>query len=125
MHSKGKGDVAVARAVAYYTIKGLQVLLPLGDRQKYDLVVDDGVSFCKVQCKYSSVIKDSGGYEIALRVQGGNKSCYTSRLYRSGDFDRLFVVTAGEKMYDIPASFAFDRNSIVVGGKLYTEYEVK
>ena len=124
MKTKDKGDRAVAQAIAYYTDKGDQVLLPFGDRQKYDLVVDDGIAFRKVQCKYSSVIKNSGTFEVSLRTMGGNQSFHTATKYKAGDFDLLFAMLSDGRKYEIPASICLDRNSITLGGNLYSEFEI-
>lgn len=46
-----RGEVCRAQVVAALTLQGKTVLLPLGDFQRYDLVIDDGVRFLRVQCK--------------------------------------------------------------------------
>ena len=45
------GEVCRAQIIAALTLQGKTVLLPLGDFQRYDLVVDDGGRFLRVQCK--------------------------------------------------------------------------
>jgi hypothetical protein len=93
MTSKDKGDIAVSQAVAYYSSRGIPVLLPFGDKNKYDIVIEDTDGFKKIQCKYTTVIKKSGGYEVPMRVCGGNQSRLTSASYKAGDFDIMFVTT--------------------------------
>jgi hypothetical protein len=41
MNSKQKGDIALAKAIAYYIEAGYEVLLPIGDKRPYDLVIED------------------------------------------------------------------------------------
>lgn len=49
--TKAKGDVSEACVVAALVKKGKVVLKPLGDRQRYDLVIDDNGRFIRVQVK--------------------------------------------------------------------------
>src|SRR5262249_16316917 len=39
------------------TLQGKTVLLPLGDYQRYDLVVEDAGEFLRIQCKMGRLIK--------------------------------------------------------------------
>ncbi len=72
MNTKEKGGLAVAKAIQHYIFLGNEVLLPMGDKKPYDLVVDCG-QLKKVQCKYTTYCpKDN--YVVPLRVMGGNQS---------------------------------------------------
>ncbi|MCI0704490.1 MAG: group I intron-associated PD-(D/E)XK endonuclease [Planctomycetia bacterium] len=51
------GEVCRAQIIAALTLQGKTVLLPLGDFQRYDLVIDDGGRFLRVQCKVARLIK--------------------------------------------------------------------
>lgn len=48
---KEVGDIAVAKVLGSLLQKGYAVLLPFGDSQRYDLVLDRGGVLSKVQCK--------------------------------------------------------------------------
>jgi hypothetical protein len=48
---KEVGDNSVAQILATFKDTGLVVLLPFGDNCRYDLVVDEGDNFIRVQCK--------------------------------------------------------------------------
>lgn len=124
MKSKEKGDVCVGQAIAYYLSKQCEVLLPVGDKQKYDIVVDEAGALKKVQCKYTSHIPD--GYYIApLRVMGGNQTYYSSRRYRQEDFDILFVMTAEGAIYEIPHGFVAGNKCSISLGPKYEQFKVK
>lgn len=103
LNTKSKGDIAVADAISFYTRSGHQVLLPFGDKQKYDLVVDVDGSFLKVQCKFTSQRNASGTHLVPLRVLGGNRSRTINYTYREGDFDLLYVLTDDGKRYVVPS----------------------
>ena len=50
------GEVSRTQVIAALTLHGKIVLLPLSDYQKYDLVVDDGGRFLRVQCKTGKLV---------------------------------------------------------------------
>jgi hypothetical protein len=45
------GEVCRTQIIAALTLQGKTVLLPLGDFQRYDLVIDERGRFLRVQCK--------------------------------------------------------------------------
>jgi hypothetical protein len=53
MDTKQKGDIAEQAVVLKALKQGWGVLKPVGDRLPYDLVLDIGGSFVKVQVKYA------------------------------------------------------------------------
>lgn len=106
MNTKQKGDLAVAKAIAFYIEAGHEVLLPVGDRLHYDLAVDVAGSLQRVQVKYA-------GNGIAyLRTDGGNRSRKTNAFYSDESFDRLFVYEPGVGCYDIPWSEITARSAL-------------
>lgn len=48
---KQKGDITQASLVKALLIKGFPVLIPVGDNQRYDLVIQEGEQFKRIQCK--------------------------------------------------------------------------
>lgn len=102
MNSKQKGDLAVSSAIKYFTHKFIQVLLPLGDKQRYDLVVDDNGTFKRIQCKYTSCKSPYSLFIVPLRTMGGNRTRLNSRKYLKSDFDLLFIMTSDNTYYLIP-----------------------
>lgn len=45
------GEISRTQIIAALTLQGKTVLVPLGDHQRYDLVIDTGGMFRRVQCK--------------------------------------------------------------------------
>lgn len=123
MKSKEKGDVVVGKAISYYMSHLKEVLIPLGDKQKYDLIIDDGVNLLKVQCKYTSHKSKYGISIVPLRVMGGNRSYHTATKYEKKDFDILFVVTSDGEMYEIPFDIITSQNCCSLGEK-FKKYKV-
>lgn len=123
MKSKEKGDVAVGRAIAHYLGNNQEVCLPIGDKKKYDFIVDSGDKLTKVQCKYTSVRSKCGKFQVPMRVMGGNQSYHTAQSYQEGDFDTLFVCTADMQCYVIPfESIKHCRTSVSLCEK-YEQYK--
>ena len=50
-HPKDVGDRSTLAIMLALRAKGLAVLVPFGENTRYDLVIDDGVKFERVQCK--------------------------------------------------------------------------
>jgi hypothetical protein len=50
-HPKAKGDRSTLAIMLALSEAGYAVLVPFGENTRYDLVIDDGVSLKRVQCK--------------------------------------------------------------------------
>lgn len=123
MKSKEKGDLAVAKAIAHYVEHDSEVLLPIGDKRPYDLVIETNGTLKKVQCKFTSSKTKYGRYQVPLRVMGGNQSYHTAKSYQEGDFDILFVLTGDGRLYEIPSSVTNGLKTYIVLGEKYKKYE--
>lgn len=117
MKSKEKGDLAVAKAISYFVEQGYEVLLPIGDKKKYDLVTEKDGVLKRVQCKFTTH-RPEGSYVVPLRVMGGNRSYYSANSYKTGDFDVLFALTGDGDVYVIPSEITNKlKNSLTLGNK--------
>jgi hypothetical protein len=56
-HPKTIGDVTQAMVLARLVEAGYEILLPFGENQRYDLVIDHGDRFTRVQCKTGRLVK--------------------------------------------------------------------
>lgn len=102
-NTKQQGDVGVATAVAFYTLKGYIVSQPLTDNSKYDLIVDKSGCLYRVQVKTSKYVRGPS-YVVALRTSGGNRSWNkVPKTISSADCDLLFVYTFDGKCYEVPS----------------------
>ncbi|MHA2281535.1 MAG: group I intron-associated PD-(D/E)XK endonuclease [Promethearchaeota archaeon] len=125
MNTREKGDMAVAAAIQHYAEEGYEVLTPLSDKQKFDLVVyRDGV-FRKIQCKYAGSLSRHKTFEVSLLVCGGNQSRKTKQAYKNGDFDFLFIATAWGEIYEIPWKKIKGYKKSISLGKIWEEYRIK
>ena len=55
-HTKSKGDLGVAHAIADLTEKGWRVLLPLTEHEAFDLVAYRAGAFLRVQVRYRTMV---------------------------------------------------------------------
>jgi DNA-binding CsgD family transcriptional regulator len=67
---KGIGDRSMAQILAAFLRADMKVLMPFGDRFRYDLVVDEDGKFIRVQCKTARFRGDS--FEFACRSTNWN-----------------------------------------------------
>lgn len=51
MNSKGKGNISEAKAVFEFQKRGIPVLMPWGDNERYDMVIELDKKFYRVQVK--------------------------------------------------------------------------
>ena len=77
VNTKSIGEISEAVAIAEFLKAGFPVLLPFGDNRRYDMVVEVGGHFLRVQCK------------TARPVHGGAVLCFKARSGAFGPGDRL------------------------------------
>ena len=102
LQPKIKGDTALGAAIKYFLSSGYEVLLPIGDKRDYDIVVEKNNIMSRVQVKFGGLYKGRTTCKVALRVMGGNQSFFTVKRYDKCSFDFLFVLTAKNSTYLIP-----------------------
>lgn len=125
MYQSLQGNLGLGKAIGYFVSKGYPVSIPLNDTQKYDLVVEINNKLKKVSVKTSRNTNNGVSYSVQLRNTGGNRTGNVRQVdFDNTSCDLLFIYTADEKMYLIPAELIEAKNSICVGNK-YKEYIVK
>jgi len=73
-NSRKQGDAGLGQAIAWLTMKGYAISIPLTDNQDYDLVAEIDGDLKKIQVKTGTRISDNGIGMIYLNVDGGNRS---------------------------------------------------
>ncbi|MBU6370884.1 MAG: hypothetical protein KGH93_03235 [Patescibacteria group bacterium] len=124
MNSKEKGDKAIGAAIQYFIFNGYEVCLPIGDKRRYDFIVEKDGLLQKVQVKYAGLYAGSKACKAGLRITGGNQSFSYSKKYAHNDFDLLFVFTERGTAYCIPWKKLENRNEISVETEKYRRYRV-
>jgi hypothetical protein len=100
-NSKHIGEVAQAVILAELIKRGMLVLTPFGDNQRYDLVIESASGFQRVQCKTGRL--KNGAVEFAVASsryhRGGQRRPYAGQV-------ELFAVycPSNSKCYLVPAN---------------------
>jgi len=124
MNTKSKGDIGVGQAIAYYTLNDIEVLLPIGDKKPYDLVIDRDGKLSKVQVKYTSFKSKYGNFRADLRITGGNQSFTSSKKYVAGDFDFCFIYTSVGEAYEVPFDSLSEKKVSITLSSKYEKYKL-
>ncbi len=121
MNTKQKGNIAIAEAIRYFTLKGNIVSIPLNDSQRYDLVVEINGFLFKVECKYSTYKNPAGNYQLDLRSTGGTKG-ETYYKVSSSDSDYVFLTTENMLSCLIPVVDIEGRTTLSINEQIKTQY---
>jgi hypothetical protein len=111
MNTKRVGNIAEAKALAAFVSRSWVVLLPFGDNEPYDLVIDRGAGFERVQVK-SAWPTDNGCITFNAYSIPGRSKDYTQTSY-TGKAD-LFAVynPLDDQVYLIPVDGLGSRPSL-------------
>lgn len=123
-NSKKQGDAGLGQAIAYFTMLGYEVALPLTDSADWDLIVDTGEELKKVQVKTSYQMSKSGIMMFNVVVTGGNRSGKKpSKLIKDQHWDWLFLhhLVTGQQAL-IPKEHITSQGQINIGGLKYKEF---
>ena len=103
MDTKMKGDIAEIEVQLKALKFGWDVLLPLGDRLPYDLVIVTNNRFIKIQVKSAWLSKKDDVYLIDVRRTKTNRREMKREKYSNDDFDfAIIYVSDLNVFYVIP-----------------------
>lgn len=120
-NSKIQGNIGIGSAIAYFTMNGYIVSIPITDSQPYDLIVEINNKLYKVQVKTSACITKDGNIQVDLRTTGGNQSFHTTKYFDKNECDLLFILLNNGKQYLIPTN-DIDVKSTITLGKKYEQF---
>jgi hypothetical protein len=104
-NSKRRGEWAELQFMAKAAKYGLRISKPWGELARYDMVIETGGRFLRVQIKSTMHLRSKGCYVCGVRP------CKTSKPYQRGEFDFLAAyVIPKDVWYIIPSK-------VVVHGK--------
>lgn len=122
-NSKKQGDAGLGQAIAYFTMKGYDVALPLTDSADWDLIVEIDGTLKRVQVKTSSQISERNVMIFNADVKGGNMSFNKpSKTIQEQGWDLIFLhhlVTNAQAL--IPKEVLKTKGQINLGKK-YKQY---
>jgi hypothetical protein len=124
-NSKKQGDAGLGQAIAYFSMKGCEIALPLTDSTDWDLIIEDDTGLKRVQVKTSMQVSAAETEIFDIRVKGGNKSGSTkTKMIATQEWDLLFLhhLTTGRQAV-IPKEVITSKGQINLSEK-YADYVV-
>jgi len=117
-NSKKQGDAGLGQAVAYFTMKGYDIALPLTDSADWDLIVEIEGVLKRVQVKTSSQLTETNIMKFNCDVKGGNQSFKQTnkKSIQDQQWDLIFLhhlVTGKQAL--IPKEVLFTKGQINLG----------
>jgi hypothetical protein len=97
--TKLKGDISEYKVITELLERNYNVLLPVGDRLKYDLVIEINGKYCRIQVKTAYRIAKS--YKVNLRMSKTNRKIYKVEFYKKTDIDFLIAYVPETKEFYI------------------------
>ena len=108
MNTKAIGDISVSMALAALVKLGKSVLIPFGDKERYDLIFEDETGFRRVQCKTGHFKNGAVSFKTSSSYyhRGGTRKDYRGQA----DFFGVYCVENG-KVYLIPVEESSNRET--------------
>ena len=101
MNSKQKGNITELETMLAFAKTGFNVLIPYGDCERYDFVVDAGKRFYKIQCKTAKTEDDGASFRFSCRSSNRHNGGIVHRHYTKDDID-FFATSFENEVYLIP-----------------------
>jgi len=93
------GQVTELKCQTYLIEKGWNVLLPIGNYLKYDLVIEKNNKFFRVQCKHATELET--GFRVRTRYDKRDNGKVVKETYSKEDIDYFMTEYKG-KYYLFP-----------------------
>lgn len=120
--NKEKRNSGLGIVIAYFSVNGYTVSIPLNDTQDYDLVIEKSGKLESLQVKATGCKRKNGNYQVSLRSCGGTKGrAYKTLLDTNVDY--LFILNQNKEIYLIPKSEIRNRNTLNLCKK-YEQYRI-
>lgn len=111
MNTNQKGNLALGKAISYFTENDYIVSLPLNDSQCYDLIIEKDGILKTVQVKYTSEQKENGNFICRLQTKNQNKIFYS---LKDTFCDLLFCFCSNGDKFLIPINEITNNNIITL-----------
>lgn len=133
MHSIAKGDVSTAMITARCLCQGYIVLRPVSELSRYDLVIDRGNGFERVQCKTGRLrqgaVQFNACSSLSHHGKGQGRSSYSGQIELFGIYcretDEVYLLPV-EKAGTAQGSIRVDppKNNQLVGVNMAIDYRL-
>ena len=109
MDTKLKADIAESAVVTELLKRGFNVLRPVGDRLPYDVGVNLGKKFIRIQVKSAWFDKKAKCHVVDARRTKTNRRRMLRHRYSANDFDFAIVYLADMKVFYVMPVSEFSR----------------
>jgi hypothetical protein len=131
-NSKSVGDITQSHVLAALLRSGKKVLMPFGDNCRYDLVVEQGGQFSRIQCKTGKIVHGAVVFAVASSQyhRGGKRQDYRGQIDAFGvycqDNQKVYIVPIQDLPLVREAKLRLTppRNSQVKGIRWAAGYEI-
>ena len=117
------GDITELKCQAYLIENGWNVLVPIGNHQKYDLVIEKNGKFYKIQVKHAMPVEETGFLvrtKSEIRENGRTKKI----TYSAEDVD-YFMTEFNNKFYMFPVFGTIETRFWTVATRLSTQKQAR
>lgn len=101
MNSKHKGNITELECMLAFIKLGYNVLIPYGDCERYDFVVDKEGKLYKIQSKTSSSDNNGKSFKFSCRTCNRKDGNIVHHIYTKEEID-YFITTFNGKVYLVP-----------------------
>lgn len=95
MNTKRKGNITEMETMLAFMKLGYNVLIPYGDCERYDFVVDVNGKFIRVQSKTATSDDDSASFKISTSSSNRKNGSIIHHTYTKEDIDYFATVFDG------------------------------
>jgi PD-(D/E)XK endonuclease len=130
INRRQQGDLGEASAIEWLTRQGATVSAPLGHSPDYDLIAEMEGSLIRVQVKTTTCKRETPDGEerwhVRICTNGGNQSWTgVAKRFDPQHADALYVLVGDGRRWWIPASSVESSNTLDLGGRKYSEFEIE
>lgn len=117
------GDITELKCQAYLIEQGWNVLVPIGNHQKYDLVIEKNNKFYRIQVKHAMAVEDVG-FLVRTKYEVRENGKVKKMTYTVEDVD-YFMTEFKNKFYIFPVFGTNETKFWTVATRLSTQRQAK
>ena len=117
------GDNTELKCKAYLIENGWNVLVPIGNHQKYDLVIEKNGKFYKIQVKHAMPVEETG-FLVRTKYETRENGRTKKITYSAEDVD-YFMTEFNNKFYMFPVFGTVETRFWTVATRLSTQKQAR
>lgn len=117
------GDITELKCQAFLIEKGWNVLIPIGNHQKYDLVIEKNNKFYRIQVKHAMPIENTS-FIVRTKYEVRDNGRTKKMTYSTDDVD-YFMTEFENNFYMFPVFGTVETRFWTVETKLTTQKQAK